>query len=85
MGQKIFDYSYQTHKLGTESCISNIIPSEILDDYLATRKRNFEINKLYLEYQKQGLFDTLVFQKMIVQNMVLMFKRRKYLKNWAVL
>lgn len=62
-GKKIFDYSYQTHKLGTESCISNIIPSEILDDYLVTRKRNFEINKLYLEYQKQGLFDTLVFSK----------------------
>ena len=62
-GKKIFDYSYQTHKLGTESCISNIIPSKILDDYLATRKRNFAINKLYLEYQKQGLFDTLVFSK----------------------
>ena len=62
-GKKIFDYSYQTHKLGTESCITNIIPTEILDDYLATRKRNFEINKLYLEYQKQGLFDTLVFSK----------------------
>ena len=62
-GKKIFDYSYQTHKLGTESCITNIIPSEILDDYLATRKRNFEINKLYLEYQKQGIFDTLVFSK----------------------
>ena len=62
-GKKIFEYSYQTHKLGTESCITNVIPSEILDDYIATRKRNFEINKLYLEYQKQGLFDTLVFSK----------------------
>ena len=62
-GKKIFEYSYQTHKLGTESCIANVIPSEILDDYIATRKRNFEINKLYLEYQKQGLFDTLVFSK----------------------
>ncbi len=62
-GKKIFDYSYQTHKLGTESCITNVIPSEILDDYIATRKRNFEINKLYLEYQKQGLFNTLVFSK----------------------
>ncbi len=62
-GKKIFDYSYQTHKLGTESCIANIIPSEILDDYIATRKRNFEINKIYLEYQKQGLFETLVFSK----------------------
>lgn len=62
-GKKIFEYSYQTHKLGTESCIINVIPSEILDDYIATRKRNFEINKLYLEYQKQGLFNTLVFSK----------------------
>lgn len=62
-GKKIFDYSYQTHKLGCESCITNIIPAEILDDYIATRKRNFEINKIYLDWQKEGLFDTLVFSK----------------------
>lgn len=62
-GKKIFDYSYQTHKLGCESCITNVIPSEILDDYLATRKRNFEINKIYLEWEKDGLLDTLVFSK----------------------
>lgn len=62
-GKKIFDYSYQTHKLGCESCITNIIPTEILDDYLNTRKRNFEINKIYLEWQKQGIFETLIFSK----------------------
>ena len=62
-GKKIFDYSFQTHKLGCESCITNIIPSEILDDYIATRKRNFEINKIYLKWQKEGLFDTLIFSK----------------------
>lgn len=62
-GKKIFDYSYQTHKLGCESCIVNVIPSDILDDYLDTRKRNFEVNKLYLEWQREGLFDTLVFSK----------------------
>ncbi len=62
-GKKIFDYSYMTHKLGSESCINNIIPDEILDDYMNTRKRNFEINKIYLEWQKEGLFDTLVFSK----------------------
>ena len=39
------------------------IPQEILDDYLNTRKRNFEINKLYLEWQKEGLLDTLIFSK----------------------
>lgn len=49
--------------LGCESCISNIIPSEIIDDYLNTRKRNFEINKIYLEWQKQGIFETLIFSK----------------------
>ena len=62
-GKKIFDYSYQTHKLGCESCITNVIPTEILDDYLNTRKRNFEINKIYLEWQKEGFFDTLIFSK----------------------
>jgi len=62
-GKKIFDYSYQSHKLRCESCIANIVPSEILDDYLATRKRNFEINKIYLEWQKEGFFDTLIFSK----------------------
>lgn len=62
-GRKIFDYSYMTHKLGTESCITNIIPTEILDDYLHTRKRNFEINKIYLDWQREGLFETLVFSK----------------------
>lgn len=62
-GKKIFDYSYHTHRLGCESCITNIIPTEILDDYLNTRKRNFEINKIYLEWQKEGFFDTLIFSK----------------------
>ena len=62
-GTRIFDYSFQTHKLGCESCIERLIPDDILDDYLQTRKRNFEINKLYLEWQKEGLFDTLIFSK----------------------
>lgn len=62
-GKRIFDYSYQTHKLGCESCITNVIPSDILDDYIETRKRNFEINKIYLEWQKEGLFETLIFSK----------------------
>lgn len=62
-GKKIFDYSYQTHKLGHESCVGNLIPSDILQDYLEGRKRNFEINKMYLEMQKQGIFNTLIFSK----------------------
>ena len=59
-GKKIFEYSYNYHKTGiTETDI----PTEILEDYLNTRKRNFEINKEYLKWQKSGLLDTLVFTK----------------------
>ena len=56
-GEKIFKYSYEG---GVDS---GDIPKSILDDYLQTRKRNFEINKLYLKWQKEGLFDTLIFSK----------------------
>ena len=59
-GKKIFEYSYNFHKNGSTE---TGIPSEILEDYLKTRKRNFEINKIYLEWQKEGLFDTLIFSK----------------------
>lgn len=62
-GKLIFDYSYNSHKAGCESCVQRLIPPKILDDYLNTRKRNFEINKLYLEWQKEGIFDTLIFSK----------------------
>ena len=50
-GIKIFEYSY--------SGVNDGIPQAILDDYLATRKRNFEINKTYLNW---GL-NTLIFSK----------------------
>ena len=56
-GKKIFEYSFSGGKK------DNNIPQEILDDYLATRKRNFEINKKYLDWQKEGIFDTLIFSK----------------------
>ena len=60
-GKKIFEYSFNSCKNG--KMVQTDVPQEILDDYLATRKRNFEINKLFLQYQKQGLFETLVFSK----------------------
>ena len=58
-GKKIFEYSYNLHR----SKKKIIIPEEILNDYLNTRKRNFEINKYYIELKKQGIFNTLVFSK----------------------
>ena len=59
-GTKIFDYSYNFHKNGLTH---TDIPEKILQDYLDTRKRNFEINRYYIELKKQGIFDTLVFSK----------------------
>ena len=60
-GKKIFEYSYLTHKNNQPP--KTDIPQTILKDYLETRRRNFEINKIYLNWQKEGLFDTLVFSK----------------------
>ena len=60
-GKKIFNYSYCMDKYGT--VCQKEVPDEILEDYLSTRKRNFEINKIYLDWQKQGFFNTLVFSK----------------------
>ncbi len=59
-GKKIFEYSWILHK---ENRITAGVPPEILTDYLATRHRNFDVNKLYLEWQKEGIFDTLIFSK----------------------
>lgn len=60
-GKKIFNYSFCMDKFGT--ICKKEIPDYILNDYLETRKRNFEINKIYLEWQKDGIFDTLIFSK----------------------
>lgn len=59
-GKKIFEYSYNFHMNGTET---DEVPTDILNDYLATRQRNFKINKMYLEWLEDGIFDTLVFSK----------------------
>lgn len=62
-GKKIFEYSFNFCKNNGENQPQTDIPQKILTDYLNTRKRNFDINKIYLEWQKEGLFDTLVFSK----------------------
>lgn len=65
-GKRIFSYSYYQHKsrvLKEYNCVYNIIPNEILEDYLDTRKRNFDINKFYLELLKEEIFNYLVFSK----------------------
>lgn len=59
-GTQIFEYSYRFHKEGNDF---SDVPKEILNDYLATRYRNFQINKIYTEWLSEGVFDTLVFSK----------------------
>lgn len=56
-GKKIFDYSF------SGGVNKDDIPDEIIEDYLSTRKRNFTLNKTYLNWQKEGLFNTLIFSK----------------------
>lgn len=59
-GEKIFKYSYFIHKEGS---YKTDIPLNILNDYLNTRKRNFEINKIYLDWLKDNILDFLVYSK----------------------
>ena len=61
-GKKIFNWSYYSHKNNTDKLPLDV-PFEIIQDYLETRKRNFEINKFYLELAKENFFDTLIFSK----------------------
>jgi len=63
-GEKIFKYSYDSDfKNQLQNPEQYGIPQSIIDDYLKTRNRNFEVNKIYLNWQKEGLFDTLIFAK----------------------
>lgn len=59
-GEKIFKYSYEMHKNVPQTSVDTDVPFEIIQDYLLTRKRNFEINQYYLESK---FIDTLVFSK----------------------
>ena len=86
-GTKIFEYSYNKHKAEIDQTEYNNteIPENILNDYLLTRKRNFEINKYYIELYKQGIFDTLVFSKDDCAEYGLNVKEANILKNLSFL
>jgi len=75
-GKKIFEHSYDFHKETGNSeqktkasahssllTTHSVIPQEILEDYLETRERNFKVNKIYLDWLRDGVLDTLVFSK----------------------
>lgn len=69
-GKLIFKYSQTVHKLVFDNnpilkkeleLLRTKIPKHILKDYLKTRIRNFNINKYYLNLQKNNIFETLIF------------------------
>ena len=71
-GRDIFRYSYLAHKLlrhydveleAEMIKLAQIIPFEVIDDYLNTRKRNFDINSYYIDLVKNGKIDKLVFSQ----------------------
>lgn len=72
-GELIFRFSYLKHKSQSVFAydvdreelenIKNKIPENILNDYLNTRKRNFDINKTYLSWIEEGFLDFLVYSQ----------------------
>ena len=71
-GRAIFRYSYLAHKLlrnydveleAEMIKLAQGIPFEVIDDYLNTRKRNFDINSYYIDLAKAGKIDKLVFSQ----------------------
>ncbi|MBR1754820.1 DUF4127 family protein [bacterium] len=59
-GKKIYEYSYRFHENLTDQ---TDVPKDIINDYLATRKRNFDVNKIYTKWFEKGFFNTLVYSK----------------------
>lgn len=69
-GKDIWKYSYHSHRyqetgdMESDNIIKHleeIIPQSILNDYLQTRKRNFQVNKYLLDYVEEGIIDFLSF------------------------
>ena len=91
-GEKIFAYSYNLHRTEVEGNpsakekvikLSSEIPKDILVDWLSTRVRNFEINKLYLNLYDDGLIDTLIYAKDDCSQFGLNVKEAKYFEYEA--
>lgn len=71
-GKELFKYSYLSHQLlqnydleleAELIKLSKKIPFEIIEDYLDTRKRNFEINSYYIDLVKKNILDFIVFSQ----------------------
>lgn len=59
-GTRIFEYSHNFHQNFSDE---TDLPDGIINDYLSTRNRNFQVNKMYIDWASEGIFNTLVFSK----------------------
>ncbi|NLF83957.1 MAG: DUF4127 family protein [Candidatus Gastranaerophilales bacterium] len=72
-GVLIFKYSFLSHKTKADKATDAErhalketeaqIPAHILEDYLNTRQKNFRINKMYIDWSKEGVIDFLIYGK----------------------
>lgn len=69
-GRELFAWSSELHKAETDkeasknvALLESKIPANVREDYLATRKRNHQINVRLLEYAEKGVFQNLIFSQ----------------------
>ncbi len=82
-GQKIFEFSYNSCKFKIPQPTD--VPKEILEDYMNTRKRNFGINALYMDWQSEGVFETLIFSKDDCAEYGFNVSEAVMLQNWGAI
>ena len=89
-GKDLFRYSYLSHKLLKSYDVeieaeliklAREIPFEIIEDYLDTRKRNYEINSYYINLAKKGIFDKLIFSQDDTAEFGLNVEEKELLQN----
>ena len=71
-GKDLFRFSYLSHKLLKDYDVeieaeliklAKYLPFEVVEDYLDTRKRNYEINSYYIDLVKKGVLEDIVFSQ----------------------
>ncbi|MEI7474317.1 MAG: DUF4127 family protein [bacterium] len=91
-GEFIYQYSYFTHKyeateqendLNELEAVSILIPEPIIEDYIKTRERNFDINKKYLNFITENIVDYLVYSLDDTGQFGFNVKESKYFENYV--